>query len=219
MRHHIIFFVFVAAGLLSARASAQDDGPGGFFLQNVLRELSLRNGDVFALELFQGEKVDVSSRYAQMDLNVINAYTSSEKLLRAYFPRYEVVQSRAQPKLHFVICRETNSVRSYAMEQKLNDFRFEGSPKGLISGIGETVPSLKTITFEPIPNLNKLTLLFNVSKVKLSLQAGDVRDVLSAGIDYEKTKGIIWVATTRIKDGKPQTEVGYTTDAVFSEDK
>lgn len=214
MQYRTIFTIFVAVCLFLPRASAQDNGARDLFLQQVLRELSLRNGDVFALELFEGEDAAVSPN-VKMDLNVINTYTSSEKLLRAYFPSYEVVQSRTQPKLHFVIRRQTNSVSLYSMEQKLNDFRFEGSPNGLISRIGDAVPYIKTVALQPMPNINKLSLFFVGQKLGVALQAGVVRDVLSACIDFDKTTGIAWVATTRVKDGEQRTEVGYTSDAVF----
>ena len=218
MRYPILFLIFVVVGPFLTQASAQENGTRGHFLQEVLRELSLRNGDVFALELFAGEK-GVESSYPQMDLNVINAYTSSEKLLRAYFPQYEIVRSRTQPTLHFVISRRTNSVRSYAMKQKLGDFQFEGSANGLISRIGDTVPSIKTVAFLPVPDMNNLAFFVVVPKVRVALQASVVRDALSACIDFDKTKGIAWVATTRVSKGEEHTEVSYTGDAVFLEVK
>lgn len=216
MRYQTVLAIFFVVCQLLTKSSAQENGARGRFLQEVLRELSRRNGDVFALELFAGEK-GVQSSYEQLDFNVINAYTSSEKLLRAYFPQYEVVRSRAQPALYFVIARQTNRVDSYAMKTRLNDFRFEGDPAGLIARIGDTVPSIQKVAFNPIPDINNLLFPFVVSKIGVSLQGGDVRDVLSACIDFQKTKGIVWVATTRVNNGEQHTEIAYTSDAVFSE--
>jgi hypothetical protein len=182
----------------------------------VLRELSLRTGDVFTLETFSKGNDAAMSPNVTMDFAIMNAYTSPEKLLGAYFPAYKVERSPSERKLYFVFHSQVREVRDYGMARKLPAFQFEGNDRGLFARIGEAVPSIKGLDGLFMPDLNK-RVLFPSPKIRVSLPATDVRHALSACINMEKTRGIAWVATTRVKDGLQQTEVAYTRDAVFLE--
>ena len=111
---------------------------------------------------------------------------------------------------------QVREVRDYGIVRKLPAFQFEGNDRGLFSRIGETVPSIKGLDGLFMPDLNKW-VIFSSPKIKVSLQATDVRHALSACIDMQKTRGIAWVASTRVKDGMQQTKVAHTLDAVFLE--
>ena len=109
------------------------------------------------------------------------------------------------------------NIREYGLVSKILAFQFEGNDYGYIVKLSEQVASIKAVEIYSLPSLDKVVPRHPAPKLNISLQATDARHAISACIDMQKTRGIAWVATTRIKDGKQETEIAYTADAIFME--
>ena len=203
-------------GLVVLAPVRAQQGAPHVFLQDALRELSTRTGDVFALEFFAKTREVPWSQYVPMDVAVMNAYTSPEKLLGAYFPQFRVKRSASWPNLYFISNLEVVNIPDYAMSRRLSKFEVDGPPWQLIARLHDLVPSITEAKSFWIPDLNRAgPSLFHTAPVRVSLESVDVRHVLSGVVDLKKTRGIAWVAITRLKDERQETTVAYTQDTVF----
>jgi hypothetical protein len=215
----LLGFLAVCMVCLSTDAAAQQTGARPKYLQELLRYLSQRTGDVFALELVAIGDDAPKMPLPNVDFNIINSYTSPEKLLAAFFPEFGIKRSPTNSNLWFVFHNHLSEYPEYGLTRQLKAFQFKGNLQGLFAQISRSVPSIKFLRPVLQPDINQRTAMFGELKLEISLKETDVRHALSACLDLHATRGIAWVAITRIKDGVQEIDVTYTRDAVFSEVK
>lgn len=193
---------------------AQQSEPREVFLQSFLRELSAKTGDNFVLEKLASDKDGEKNMTAVVDFAIINAYTSPEKIIPVYYREMKVFRSPHNPRLYFVSDARLNDISNYSLLQKIPAMHYKGDERSYIKKLGENGSGIKPTELYSTGNLDRISYGTG-AKIDISLQQSDLRTALSAIISVHESRGIVWVATTRIKDGKHETTVDYTRDAVF----
>ena len=215
-RKFLVFAALLLAVLLHS-GICQEDERRERFLQDVLRELSKRTGDVFALERWANASEAPTSSTAVIDLAMVNQYTAPEKLIPAYFPDFRVEKSGSNPRLFFVFDRRLEHEAGRPLLGRIPAQGFKGSEREWAGKLAETVELLKMPDVTSLPDINRIGIRSGLAKLDLIIQQCDARHALTACVDTLKTRGIAWIATSRVKNGKVETEVNYTMDAVFIE--